>query len=84
MKKKGLTFFAFIVLLAVLIVFIFLLGIKDLGKETGSTTSVNDHIHGYRVDKEGNGETSYNEAHKHIITNFIVQEAHGHIHELVR
>tara|TARA_Y100000034_G_scaffold51318_1_gene63124 strand:+ start:6311 stop:10072 length:3762 start_codon:yes stop_codon:yes gene_type:complete len=42
----------------------------------------NNHKHVVYINKEGNGNTSFEEGHQHIITNWVVEETENHTHVL--
>ena len=59
-------------------------GEHELNSETAM---VNEHIHAYELDEQGNGKTMEHiseagEVHYHEVINFEMQEAQGHVHEL--
>ena len=66
------------------------LNISDLWgnpENSGETERMNDHLHNYEMDAEGNGLTSehtdaFGNAHTHEIVNGVVQEAAGHTHDI--
>ena len=41
---------------------------------SGNTTIDDNHSHTYHVDKNGNGQTSHDDGHHHIINNWEVDE----------
>ena len=54
---------------------------------SSETLMVNEHIHAYKIDEQGNGRTMEHisetgEVHYHEVINFEMQEAQGHAHEL--
>jgi hypothetical protein len=54
---------------------------------SSETSMVNEHIHAYDLDENGNGKTvehisETGEVHYHEVINFEMQEAQGHVHEL--
>ncbi len=71
-----------IILILTLIFLLLVIGCTKL--EMGSTTVNDEHSHTYSMNPEGNGRTTYNDGHTHIIINFTVQENDGHTHELIR
>ena len=50
----------------------------------GFTGASDGHIHGANLDYTGFGFTSEEDGHSHVVSDFNVQEADGHIHELSR
>ena len=55
-----------------------------LESSSGHTTITNGHMHDFIVDIDGDGETSLNGGHQHLIFSFQVMPADGHTHELAR
>jgi hypothetical protein len=60
------------------------MAVKKTKKRSGRTSNVQGHTHSYRLDKNGNGETSRDGQHVHSIRNWIVGRAGKaqHIHIL--
>lgn len=55
----------------------------DVGSLLGATSVDEDHSHTYELNEKGNGHTSINNDHFHVIKNHIVIIKNGHIHTLV-
>ena len=50
--------------------------------DTGTTTVEDSHAHTYSINNNGDGTTSYDDEHYHLISQGIIQEADGHTHTL--
>lgn len=51
-------------------------------RRSGRTTKANGHDHSFRLDAQGNGDTSRDGGHVHQVIRFKVQSAQKHIHRL--
>ena len=60
--------------------------LKDyLNEEDGETSEMEDHYHEFEVDDNGNGKTTKTidgKDHVHKIIEYVVQETHGHDHDI--
>jgi len=56
--------------------------IKESSNLTIKTTKVLGHIHDATVNADGDGKTIGEQDHEHIIYQWMVQPAKGHIHNL--
>lgn len=65
-----------------------LAGVHDALVRTGATSTMDNHSHGYKIDRDGNGSTDgmigeYEVDHVHDIKRNEVKEAQGHTHQLI-
>jgi len=60
--------------------------LKEQTLQSGKTSKdgLNDHEHDVHINEFGDGYTSFDEKHSHVIVKGYVKTANGHIHKLIK